>query len=306
MIDFLNTKPFVGGIRPSIELKTLQIENHEVDIVIIKNSTDTPFFLVKDFRDQGEMVRRYSIYTRIKDTNTPKDSCADINHIEFLWKKRFLLTQSPINRIFNMLKNKNDWKNSEVDYNKTTYYNKYNPEYTVVITNIYDDLRPEFYSMVMINKNQSYLNVKIKYFETTVFECQATYLDETRYLTTTPEWAFIREISIDNDQGAYKYFINGSNRQIMQNFLFNDKDDSAISAKKRFDEVILYFDSDEEKEKFEKFVRDNSKNIKEDIINKIKNLNYIQCKNASETEYMKRHIARGLSLKEKQIEMLNN
>lgn len=29
------------------------------------------------------------IYTRIGDTNTPKDRSADINHIEYLWKKDF-------------------------------------------------------------------------------------------------------------------------------------------------------------------------------------------------------------------------
>ena len=29
------------------------------------------------------------LYTRIGDTNTDIDKSADINHIEYLWKKRF-------------------------------------------------------------------------------------------------------------------------------------------------------------------------------------------------------------------------
>lgn len=91
IIDFLKSIPFVSGIRPSIEVKTIMIENHELDILIVKNSYDTPYFLLKDYNDKGKIVRRYSIYTRVKDTNTPKDSIADINQIEFLWKRRFHL-----------------------------------------------------------------------------------------------------------------------------------------------------------------------------------------------------------------------
>ena len=37
IIDFLKSKKFIGGIRPDIEVKTIEIQNCEVDILIIKN-----------------------------------------------------------------------------------------------------------------------------------------------------------------------------------------------------------------------------------------------------------------------------
>lgn len=44
IIDFLKNISFVGGIRPSIEVKIIMIESHELDILIVKNSYDTPYF----------------------------------------------------------------------------------------------------------------------------------------------------------------------------------------------------------------------------------------------------------------------
>ena len=58
-----------------------------MDIIVIENSHNTPFFLV----DQFEGVRANHIYTRVMDTNTPIDKSADINHIEYLWRKRFYI-----------------------------------------------------------------------------------------------------------------------------------------------------------------------------------------------------------------------
>ncbi|MFC5528383.1 ATP-binding protein [Cohnella yongneupensis] len=78
MIDFLKSKRFVSGIRPRVEMRTLRIANHEVDILIIKNSTDTPYFLTEDFSDNGRKVRANHIYTRVGDTNTDIDKSADI------------------------------------------------------------------------------------------------------------------------------------------------------------------------------------------------------------------------------------
>ena len=50
IIDFLKDKKFVSGIRPTIELKTLNIRNKEIDILIIKNTTDTPYYMVESFQ----------------------------------------------------------------------------------------------------------------------------------------------------------------------------------------------------------------------------------------------------------------
>lgn len=36
-IDFLKSQKFVSGIRPRVEMRTLQLAGHEVDVLIVKN-----------------------------------------------------------------------------------------------------------------------------------------------------------------------------------------------------------------------------------------------------------------------------
>lgn len=56
VIDQLKSKKFSSGIRPKIEMRSLNYAEHEIDVLIIKNSTDTPYFLIEDFKDQGRKV----------------------------------------------------------------------------------------------------------------------------------------------------------------------------------------------------------------------------------------------------------
>lgn len=306
IIDFLKSKKFIGGIRPDIEVKTIEIQNCEIDILIIKNSFNTPYFLLEDYRDNSKVVKKHSIYTRIGDTNTPKDNIADINHIEYLWKKRFLLTESPVKRIFELLKEKQNWEEKHIN-NQTIYHYSFNPEFTLVIED--DDnnrTHSEFYSKVMTNDNQSYSNLYIKYFGTVIYECQLTYLDGGRLLIPTPEWSYIQNIKRENFHGAYKYYINGSNRNKLLNFFYDDQDSEERYAKSSLDEIILYFNSETQKINFELYVINNHDKINKEIDNEIKLLNYITCLSESETNYMKTHIAFGKVLNKYFKTFLNN
>jgi len=85
VIDFLREKKFAGGVRPIVYVQCLDIEDKSVDVIIIKNTANTPYYLTEDF--QG--LYKGNIYTRVIDTNTPKNSHADIDKVEWLWKKRF-------------------------------------------------------------------------------------------------------------------------------------------------------------------------------------------------------------------------
>lgn len=87
-VNFLKGKKFVGGIRPQIELYTIFLEGHGLDVLLIKNDKMTPYFLVESFRDLNREVRAFHIYTRVGDANTDIDKSADLNHMEHLWRKR--------------------------------------------------------------------------------------------------------------------------------------------------------------------------------------------------------------------------
>ena len=108
IVDFLSQKEFAGQIRPRVEVRTIRLEGHEVDVFIIKNSTDVPYYLIESYTDKkykpdppkkGKTVQAFHIYTRVMDNNTPIDKSADIRDVEYLWKKRFGLLQTPLEQV---------------------------------------------------------------------------------------------------------------------------------------------------------------------------------------------------------------
>lgn len=70
IVDFLSQKEFAGQIRPRVEVRTIRLEGHEVDVFIIKNSTDVPYYLIESYTDKkykpdppkkGKMVQAFHI-----------------------------------------------------------------------------------------------------------------------------------------------------------------------------------------------------------------------------------------------------
>lgn len=254
IIDLLKSKKFASGIRPRVEMRTLIILNHEVDVLIIKNSTDTPYFLIEDFRDGGRTVRANYIYTRVGDTNTDIDKSADINNIEYLWKKRFLLTRPPFEQILKRLENKNEWKRDEY-----IYFNIYNPEFTISIED--DDERnlvPEFYAYAMTNESTMYEILNVNYYGTNLYNWQVVVLDGGRYATTVPEWEFLcfSEYKSHPDF-ALKYFTKDDPSYKLNEFLYDEGNEEERYARQRLFQVVLLFEDIDEKDKFLKYVHEN-------------------------------------------------
>lgn len=261
IIDFLKSKKFSGGVRPTIEMKTLVFYDEQVDLLIIKNSTDTPFFILDDYSDKKRKVRANAIYTRTGDANTDIDKSADINHIEYLWKKRFLLNRPPLEQIKQKLQQKSEWKRDG-----DNFYNIFNPEFTITLQD--DDRRghPEFYSYLMMNISTSYGTLEIKCFGTKLYSQGFTVLDSGRYLTVVPEWGFIENQFKFNETISYRYYIKGTLNYILHEFLSED-DHEAVMAKKRFYKGIVIYNNELEKELFEEYIYQNISFLTESINN---------------------------------------
>ena len=56
IVDFLSAKNFAGQVRPRVEVRTIRLESHEVDVFIIKNSTDVPYYLIENYTDKKYML----------------------------------------------------------------------------------------------------------------------------------------------------------------------------------------------------------------------------------------------------------
>ena len=84
-----------------------------IDVIVIRNDRNTPYYLTEQY--QGVFAN--NIYSRIMDTNTPKNASADIDVIEKLWKKRFGIDATALDRALLFLQKPYDWAINVIDKN---------------------------------------------------------------------------------------------------------------------------------------------------------------------------------------------
>lgn len=258
--SFLRGKKFAGGIIPYVVLRTIFIENHEIDVLVIKESDKVPFYLEEQFKEDNTIVRAGSIYSRIEDRNTPINSTADSSHTELLWKIRLGLLPTPIDRLKTILLQKNKWRT-----NQTGYYFDEAPEFTIVENEEqreqYDKLPPSFYAYNQMNSHMSYSHYECRYYNTILSESQTAVLDSGRYHSPIPERGFINVDQYGQETLSYRYFIEDTLLYNLHHFLFDDDSHEAHHARQRFLEVILIFKSESEKYFFEDFIKINLSEI---------------------------------------------
>lgn len=85
IFDFLRTQEFAGSHIPEIEVKDLFYKYKRLVVIICKSSKNVPFYLTKRYRG----INENQIYTRLGDTNTPKNASANYSEVEKLWRFHF-------------------------------------------------------------------------------------------------------------------------------------------------------------------------------------------------------------------------
>lgn len=190
LIDFLKDKKFFGGVRPVVYVHTLAFGDLEVDVVLIKNTVNTPYFLVEPFNCGKECVQSGHIYTRIGDTNTPKKSYADTDKVEYLWRKRFGIDLSVMDKLLLLLDSPDDWV-GDFNNGECRYHSLY-PEFQIRLSDCEDD---EDFSDNSIVRNIADHNpdtkfavkdVTITYHTTIIYSERVLYLDGYRHLIPFP------------------------------------------------------------------------------------------------------------------------
>lgn len=132
LTDLLNRQKF-SVITPKIKVETIEIEEKTVDIITIFNTADVPVYLTEEQRYKEEIIRVGQIFTRISDTNTPKNETARIEIVEALFRKRFKLDQTVLDRFKYLLEQVDDW--SFMDDEGKLIYN-YNPNFYILIKSL--------------------------------------------------------------------------------------------------------------------------------------------------------------------------
>ncbi|MGI6545544.1 MAG: helix-turn-helix domain-containing protein [Fastidiosipilaceae bacterium] len=152
IIGILSSKAWSGEEIPDVDVKTVEIDEKEVDVLIIYNNDVTPYYLLKDYPEtinSGNKKKRVSagvIYSRVGDRNTSSGECANKKATEFLWKKRFGLVGSDNFKVAKRLENVDAWYSTD-DFD--TFYNYEYSDITIRRNNQYkckvelDEGKPE-------------------------------------------------------------------------------------------------------------------------------------------------------------------
>ena len=288
IIDALSKLEFATIDVPEITLDTIVLDSIEVDVLTILNTDNTPIYLRKPF---GKM-RPGCIYLRKGDRNTPDNSNALFGDIEMLWKKRFRLTKPPLEYIKNHLNNQLEWNETQ-----DCYYNIFRPEY--VLEHVYDesdrDLRAEFYAYAMTNEHVVYSSIVVKCSGTIVDNYQIVALDGGRYTTPTPEWGFLgKRLTENGPEFSYKYFLKDSFRYSLHSFMYHEENGEERYAHDDLMDIVLLFDSVDEKNEFERYVEYHIQNLR-DRVDAQNEYSYVRADSEAETRFIHRlRIARVL------------
>lgn len=251
IVDFLRSKKFAGGIRPTVYVQPIYLQGQTIDVLVVKNDYNTPFYLTESY--QGVLAN--NIYIRMMDSNTPKTASADRTHVEYLWRKHFRLDASPIDRVLYYLTMRKDWLNAHSGTSSIEYY-KYYPEYTIENSSADEDRDGyEYYLFNQTDRTPHWYDITIRSHQTVIASLGGAALDGGRYFTSTPKTEGIRfnRSSMASDI-YYKYFIKGTLEYIVHCYYYEDDGDEARHSHDRFLECVLIFETQREKEEFEWFV----------------------------------------------------
>lgn len=279
IIDALSKLEFATIDVPEITLDTIVLDGIEVDVLTILNTDNTPIYLRKPY---GKM-HPGCIYLRKGDRNTPDNSNALFGDIEMLWKKRFRLTKPPLEYIKNHLNNPLEWNETQ-----DCYYNIFRPEY--VLEHVYDesdrDLRAEFYAYAMTNEHVVYSSMVVKCSGTIVDNYQIVALDGGRYTTPTPEWGFLgKRLTENGPEFSYKYFLKDSFRYSLHSFMYHEENGEERYAHDDLMDIVLLFDSVDEKNEFERYVEYHIQNLR-DRVDVQNEYSYVRADSEAETRFI--------------------
>lgn len=254
IVDFLKDKKFSGGIRPTVYVQSLTFYNAFIDVIVVKNSTSTPFYLTEKF----EGVFANQIYTRVMDTNTPKNKSADIDKIEYLWKKRFHIDETPIEKFNHYITEYKNWIDSPIEHEMSKYY-KYSPEFT--ITSESDETRTgyEYYLFSQYDSKPHWYVVTLKYYQTSLEQFQGIALDGGRCFVIAPEREIFSYDNCHRNLISYGFYIKSSLRYNLNLFFLNVEAPCEDYQYNSFCDFVLFFDTEGEQDDFQKFVLNNQK-----------------------------------------------
>ena len=250
LIDFLSKIRF-ADYQPDIEIHSITVHSKSIDVIQIKNEPLKPFYISENYKCKSKEVKAFHIYTRTRDVNTARDKSADKEIIEKMWKERFGLTETPMERFVKVLESPEDW-NKNMGNQDYAFHNQF-PEFRIEFIRTHDGFDPylEFY-----DDNRGYFGkAYFQYHGKTLFELEYVFVDGGIKAIATPMFK-----SVNESKNGFWYYMKSDMSWTFLCFLL----DNYFNFKTRgiYDIPLLIFSNKSEVEMFTNYLNENKEEIK--------------------------------------------
>lgn len=176
-----------------------KVDGNEIDFLqITVNLRNRPYYL----RKSRNKLQAGAIYSRLGDNSVPMNETTNENEIINLWKERFGLELSPMERMINYIQDYDNWVHAFEDGDgggRELFYYREFPEFTVKQgrknTDNYDEAWSRCFSNDGWNTCYAY---ELKYFDTLLHKEYVVHIDGSRYRIAAPERLFLYRDDIGN------------------------------------------------------------------------------------------------------------
>jgi len=193
---------------PKITLKKILSNQHEVDVLVIQDVDEKPYFLTEDYTSNGRPLRAGVIYSRVGDANTPVNSTASDHVIEKMFYERFGLKLSPKERLRKYLVEVNQWKHGYNENNNLFFYHEQFPEFTVVEkSKEFSETYVEPWSIDFPDKKSTRSEFFIKFHGTILDNLILVWLDGARNKRVQPRHKLINQGGV---YYSYYFYVKNS------------------------------------------------------------------------------------------------
>lgn len=255
LVDLLNSHSWAGPQPPFTTIIPFECGDATIDVVVIvSHREDMPYYLSKP----DSKLKAWMVHTRRSDQNTPIDKGASWSEVEQIWRHHFALDASPLDQAIIMLRDKASWVFLTSISNLEDKYYKYAPEYTVCHRPDYERDGYEYYMLNQTDCSPSWYSISLRYHQTTLYDTLGIALDGGRYFAPVPSRSFIRwarESYKPDADVSYCYYALDSIDWVLNEFFFNEEYADARLARDRFLEMIVLFESEDERSDFEHYLK---------------------------------------------------
>lgn len=208
--DWLKRLPIEPEI-PKVRIETIKIQDHEIDIMIIKNTDEVPVFL--KYLNKGKGYGKHPIYpgqifSRVEDTNTSIDETATYRQLMKLFKKKLGVNQSIEKRYKKVLKDWGNWYYFENTYEVGIRYQNDSDFKIIFIDNEEASVKATSYSLSQERTDVHWQIARLEYKNDIIKETSIVCLDNSSFRVVTPKAGSIR--GRKGTRYYYKYYLKDS------------------------------------------------------------------------------------------------